>query len=1130
MKKIYLILLVSVLTLIGTMDAFSQYCVPIMGSNWGVITETKSTGAVSNYTNVSGGQNGNPSIKSHVDYTATHGVITAPGQSFTLSGKRSYAMMIYVDWNADGDFTDAGEEVHSETNTSSAIRTFTQNVTVPATAVVGKRTRIRFFTGYYYYKNPCGFDYISGSNRYYYGGESEDYYLFVTYDNNAGMAKINAPAAECNGGAGKAVNVSFTNNGVKNLDTLHFGGVVKLKVGGTVTIPNTTWTGSLKTGETVGSPFNVFNHTFPFKAGDTVCVWSFNPNNVPDSASADDTLAYVVLKGMSGTFSVGDTAAGAHDFRTLKDAIDSLNLAGAICDSVVFELHDTSYSTHKGQYQIKDIIGTSPTSPIIIRNEAHNMYQTRVWYDSLTDDFNHVFLLENTSDIFFDGINFSAAGIKATGYETNIAVVNSDRVNLINCSFANGSTTRNSSAYDLVSAKDGDELNVTNCNFTNGSSSISAQNYDGVNVTKSNFRQMYVMGVEISSSNNVMVNSSTFESNSFLTGGASAISLDEVNNSIEIAYNTIKVGKNQWPQRGISLNKCNALNSSSVIYNNMLNLGQPWSSVIFRGINMSDVVGTSVLHNNVAVSGNSSDNSGLYSSGGTRNAVFNNVFATMISGYSMHINNAGSIVQGDNNDLYSAGATTGKLGGTALNTLTDWKNSTGLDANSVSVNPFFYKVKSNDLHVCNDKLFQAGKSLGAISDDWDGDVRDPNKPCIGADEFAPVSQFTLGAPYGLCDGDSTNLVAGKGLTGEIAIWKDASGTVIDTAQTIQIKTPGKYSVTLLNACGINADSTEIIAPVKVVLANDTNICPDKTVTVDATTTNGNSYMWSNGQTSSSINIAAEGTYFVTASDVWKCVSSDSINVTYSTPAKLTAGDTVVCQDVPFSVFGGISITQPNVTYKWFGFDIDPGNVDVADVDYDFITKDTTLVVELTHRGCVTYDSIRIVKKPKPSVLNLAYTTNGLALSIGSNNSTGAGHKWDFGDNDSSMWDKPRHLYANDGTYLVKYTNSNICGQADTAFEVTIVSLNIGEYNANSNLNIYPNPNNGNFNIELTDVSGNDVSVTIIDAQGRTVYNKEIGQVSGSALETISLNDAGAGMYLIQLNIDGVTQIARITIE
>lgn len=1128
MRKIYSIsLLVSLFTFFGAVEAISQYCVPIMGSNWGVITEAKSTGAVSNFTNVSGGQNGNPSVKTYVDYSATHGVITAPGQTFTLSGMRSYAMMIYIDWNADGDFLDPGEEVHSETNTSSTIRTFSKTITVPANAAVGKMTRIRFFTGYYYYKNPCGFD----RGTYHYGGEAEDYYLFVTYDNNAGVTRITKPQAECKGSAGTAVDVSFSNRGVKNLDTLYFAGVIKPSGSGPqTTIPTKMWSGSLKTGEEVKTPFNVYNHTFNLKAGDTVCVWSFNPNNVPDSASADDTLCFVVLKGMKGLFTVGDTTASAHDFRTLKDAVDSINTAGAICDSVIIELHDTSWTVYKGQYQLKDIIGTSPTSPIIFRTEAHNTGMTRVYFDSCSEDYNHLFLLENTSDIFFENINFNTIDGKGTGYATNIRVVNADRVNFISCSFKNDKTTSSDKKFDLVAVSNASDFSVTNCSFEGGSDAISLSSVVGASISGSRFNNMYRIGVNAEGGSNFVIKKNTFTSNSYLTSGASAISLESINNALDLSYNTVKITKGQWPQYGIYMNNCNALNSSNQVYNNMITLGQLWSSIQYVGIFQEDVVGSNVMFNSVSASGIHTDNYGFFSRGGTRNTLYNNVLASHVNGFAVAINVAGSVVAGDNNNLYSSGGTVGKVGSAPYSTLADWQSATGLDANSVSVNPHYYDVKLSDLHVCNDKLFQAGKGFANVADDWDGDARDPNKPCIGADEFAPVSQFTLGAPYGLCTGDTTQLVAGKGLTGELAIWKDASGSVIDTNQTIQITTPGKYSVTLLNACGINADSTEIIAPIKVVLSNDTNMCPGLSLNVDATTTNGNNYAWSTGQTSSTINVASAGTYFVTATDVWSCVSSDSINVTYSTPAQLSSGDTIVCENGPFSVFGGISKTQPNVSYKWYGFDIDPGDVDNAFIDYDLMSRDTTITVELTHRGCVTIDSMKVIRKPLPAVINLGFTTNGLGLYIGSNNSTGANHKWDFGDTDSSSWDKPRHLYSQSGVYTVKYTNSNICGSADTSFEVKILGLSLGEYNANSNLNIYPNPNNGNFNVELTDVNGNNVSINIIDAQGRTVYNKELGQVSGSALETISLNETGAGIYLIQLNIDGKVQMARITIQ
>ena len=1107
--------------LLGAQEALAQYCTPsTTSSTWRENQVARTTGALQNFNNVTGNARG------YFDYSKTIGATVKAGTQIKITVNYYYGMGIWVDWNNDGTFTNSGaEKIFVRTNGAYAWGERTYNINVPANAVTGKKLRMRIMSGYWWRMNPCGY---SSS----YQTDVEDYYIFVTYDNNAGVTKMTNPQAECNGSAGTAVDILFQNTGAKSLDTLYFGGKIIDKASGSTTaIPTKMWSGSLQSGQTVKNPFNVYNHTFNLKAGDSICVWSFNPNNVPDSAASDDTLCFEVLKGMKGLFTVGDTTGGAHDFRTLKDAVDSINLAGAICDSVIIELHDTSWSTYKDQYYLRSIIGTSPTSPIIFRPESHNMYQTRVWFDSLTEDYNHVFLLDDISDVYFEGINFSAASGRSTGYETNIQVKNSDRINFIKCSFTNTQSARNDKDYDLISASDGDGLTITECNFTNGSSSISVENSNNIHISKGTFREMYNSGVNIASSDNVVVMRSSFTSASFYTNGI-AISLSEVNNSVELSYNTVNVAKNQWPRYGVAMDNCNALNSSSEVYNNMINVGQPWSSILFQGIRLNNVVGTSVAFNTSAVSGNNASNTALYSNGGTRNTAFNNVLAAMISGFSIHTPVAASIVSGDHNNVYSAGGTVGRLGSSTSNTLSAWQSATGLDVNSVSVNPFFYKLKANDLHVCNDKMFQAAKSIASITDDWDGDKRDPNKPCIGADEFAPVSQFSLGNAYGLCDGDTTYLVAGKGLTGEIAIWKDGSGSVIDTSQTLTVTSPGKYDVTLLNACGVNADSIEIIAPAKVALANDTNICPGKTVNVDATIVNGQNYMWSDGRTSATITVSNPGTYFVTSTDKWTCVSSDSIVVTYSNTADLSSGDTIVCQGAPFGLFGGTSIAEPNVSYKWFGFkDADLETGDNVFVDYDFLlSQDTTVTVELTHRGCVTRDSIKVSKKPAPKIDGLTFFTNGLGLYITGNTSTGANHGWDFGDTNTSTWSAPRHLYTTNGTYTVKYTNSNICGAVDTTFEVSIFGVGLDENNRNRNLSIYPNPNNGNFNIQLNDINAENASIKIMDARGREVLYKELGQIAGSTNETISLSQAGAGVYLIHLNLDGVIQLAKITIE
>jgi trimeric autotransporter adhesin len=93
---------------------------------------------------------------------------------FTATAYTEY-WAVFIDFNRDGDFTDAGEQVVNTSSSSSA--TLSTNVTIPATASVGL-TRVRVVMRYKTAPAPCGsFDY----------GEVEDYLLNIT-DPNAALS------------------------------------------------------------------------------------------------------------------------------------------------------------------------------------------------------------------------------------------------------------------------------------------------------------------------------------------------------------------------------------------------------------------------------------------------------------------------------------------------------------------------------------------------------------------------------------------------------------------------------------------------------------------------------------------------------------------------------------------------------------------------------------------------------------------------------------------------------------------------------------------------------------------------------------------------------------------------------
>ncbi|MEO7325225.1 MAG: choice-of-anchor D domain-containing protein [Dokdonella sp.] len=127
-----------------------------------------------------------------------------------------------------------------------------------------------------------------------------------------------------------------------------------------------------------------------------------------------------------------------------------------------------------------------------------------------------------------------------------------------------------------------------------------------------------------------------------------------------------------------------------------------------------------------------------------QNNIFWNARSNAVAGGVAHIairaggtapNPAG--LTSSSNDLLATG-TDGFVGlfNSVLDlTLNDWRIATGVDLNSLALDPLF--VSTTNLHVASaSPMFAAGTTIAGITDDFDGDVR-PATPTIGADEPPP---------------------------------------------------------------------------------------------------------------------------------------------------------------------------------------------------------------------------------------------------------------------------------------------------------------------------------------------------------------------------------------------------------
>jgi len=80
-----------------------------------------------------------------------------------------------------------------------------------------------------------------------------------------------------------------------------------------------------------------------------------------------------------------------------------------------------------------------------------------------------------------------------------------------------------------------------------------------------------------------------------------------------------------------------------------------------------------------------------------------------------------------------------------------------------------------------------------------------------------------------------------------------------------------------------------------------------------------------------------------------------------------------------------------------------------------------------------------------------------------------------------------------------------------------------------NLSIYPNPASDVANVSLTLTEVSNVSISLVNTLGQTVYNTELGNVNGSQTVQINTSNLETGMYLVNTTVNGVVSTDRISI-
>ncbi len=283
-----------------------------------------------------------------------------------------------------------------------------------------------------------------------------------------------------------------------------------------------------------------------------------------------------------------------------------------------------------------------------------------------------------------------------------------------------------------------------------------------------------------------------------------------------------------------------------------------------------------------------------------------------------------------------------------------------------------------------------------------------------ADQLTISNENTPDANLG---GDTVLCITGATLLAGPAnatswLWNDGS-----TGQSISADTLGTYWLIASNICGTDTDSVTFygyVQPPTVFLGNDTLLCDGISTTLDAGS--GFLYLWSDGSSTQTIDVSAQGYYTVTVTNVCGSISDSIFISNEATPVVNLGNDTYLCQNAVITLTGPSNATL----FQW--------NDGSTNQTFDVDTIGQYWLIASNICGSDT-DSVYItpqINLPTVDLGNDQLLCNGGSALLSAD--TGYTYLWNDGTTNQTI------VVTTAGTYIV--TVDNGCGTASDTVVIT----------------------------------------------------------------------------------------------
>ena len=335
---------------------------------------------------------------------------------------------------------------------------------------------------------------------------------------------------------------------------------------------------------------------------------------------------------------------------------------------------------------------------------------------------------------------------------------------------------------------------------------------------------------------------------------------------------------------------------------------------------------------------------------------------------------------------------------------------------------------------------------------------------------------------------------------------------------------------------VNSDtvSTTVHGLPTVTLPNDTSICADNSLVLDAGSFVG--YSWNTGESTQTISVDTTGNgtgtsnFSVVVSDQNTCEGTDSITITFEAmPVSILEDTATIC-----GLGNEILLTasnNPSFDFTW-STGSSGAAIFVNTADLGGATGYVSVSIA-TLTGCTTYDSVYVYFReiPIPIIGNdtIICWNKTIVLDAGSGFTS---YQWNTGATTQTITIDSLDFSLGGNQYMVEVENAEQCTNGDTInVEVDICTGIITPALTSELISVYPNPSNGQFKVSISGLKNQQYYLGVYNTVGALVFEKEF-ENHGTKIQTLELDlsSQAKGVYFIQLQSEGKIQVERLIIQ